>query len=199
MAAAAILTPPYVSEEEYLEREEKAVEKSEWIHGRIYAMAGASGNHVAIAPILSFLVTGHLRASAKTCRYFESDAKIRVSNAPSFLYADGSVSCPPNFVNRRQGVIDNPKVVFEILSPSTEAYDRGDKFMMYASLPSLEQYVLISSTRRQIEVWTRIPGGWGFEKTTEGTAFVSSIAFSLDLDALYEDVLFGDGESFHPA
>ncbi|CAN5607229.1 Uma2 family endonuclease [soil metagenome] len=192
MAAVAILKPRYISEEEYLAREEKARDKSEWINGRIYAMAGASDNHITISPNLSFLVTSHLRSRGDTCRYLDSDAKIRVRNAPSYLYADGSVSCPPNFVNRKQGMIDNPKVVFEILSRSTEAYDRGDKFMMYASLPSLEQVVLIDSSRRHIEVWTRIEGGWRFERTAEGTAEVTSIDLSLDLDALYQDTVFED-------
>lgn len=191
MAAVAVL-PRYITVEEYLDREEKALEKSEWIDGRIVAMAGASDNHVTISPNLSFMVTSHLRAHRRPCRYLNSDAKIWIGRRPSFLYADGSVACPPNFVNRRQGAIDNPKVVFEILSPSTEAYDRGDKFMMYATLPSLEQIVLIASNRRQVEVWTRIPDGWKFERTTEGKAEVASIALSLDLDELYEDAFFED-------
>ncbi|RYG34894.1 Uma2 family endonuclease [bacterium] len=199
MAAAAIFPPSYVTEDEYLEREEKAKAKSEWINGRIYAMAGASDNHGAISPILSRIVGNHLSNLRSPCRFRDTDTKVQIKGGPAFLYADGSVSCPPNFVNRRQGTIDNPKVVFAILSPSTEAYDRGDKFMMYASLPSLEQYVFISSTRPQVEVWTRIPGGWSFEKMIEGVVEVASISLKLDLEMLYEDVLFENGPSDDPA
>jgi Uma2 family endonuclease len=184
-----------LSIEEFLKGELSAETKHELAWGLVRAMSGGSRTHVSITPALHEICRRSLRGSS--CRYLDQDTKIVVEEANSAYYPDGAIACPPHFVNERSAAIDNPAVVFEVLSPSTEARDRGEKFQNYALLPSLKDYVLISTDRRRIEVFSRQEeGSWLLRIYLEGAiARVPSVDLDLSLTELYEDVAFGPPDS----
>ncbi|CAN5385860.1 Uma2 family endonuclease [soil metagenome] len=182
----AVLAPRRVTSEEYLRREAVADTKSELIDGRIVAMAAASRQHVVITPNLGDALAPLLRDTG--CRRFDSDAKVWIAAFDEYLYPDACVACPPDFVNDAVGAIDNPIVVLEVLSPSTEARDRGIKFERYSTLPSLGEYVLVASERIAVETFVRLGDGrWVRSLWTglESVARLESLGADLPLSAIY--------------
>jgi Uma2 family endonuclease len=155
-AAARIL----VTEDEYLERERQAESKSELVHGDIVAMAGGSPRHNAIASNVVRALGNRL--SERRCLVFTSDQRIHVPATGLYTYPDASVACDgPRFSDKAKDTLVNPKVLVEVLSSSTEAYDRGAKFAHYRSIPSLEEYILISQDQKRVEHYRRIePRQW---------------------------------------
>ncbi|RYG48039.1 Uma2 family endonuclease [bacterium] len=178
-----LLTPA-----EYLLREAKAEIRSEYEPGQIIAMSGGSFRHVRITSNLNTEMG--LATRGKLCQYLGSELKVRIANGPRYFYPDGTIACPPNIVDEKNGAIDNPKVIFEVLSPGTEARDRGDKFFAYIGVESVEQIVLIASDRQKVDVWSRSGDGWKPEVFTEGILLLRSVGFELSLDDLYSNVVF---------
>ncbi|MGB5962026.1 MAG: Uma2 family endonuclease [Coleofasciculaceae cyanobacterium] len=182
---------PYLTPEEYLNIEEQNPIKHEYIDGQIYAMAGASDAHVTIAGNLFALLRSHLRGSG--CRVYISDMKARIETLNRFYYPDVMVTCD----SRDQETPTYkrfPTLIIEVLSDSTEAFDRGDKFADYQEISSLREYVLINSKRQRIECFRRNDEGlWVLQSyTAEQRLFkLNSINFEGRLEALYEDVTFG--------
>ncbi|WP_041780555.1 Uma2 family endonuclease [Allocoleopsis franciscana] len=182
---------PYFTADEYLQLEEESPVKHEYIDGQIYAMAGASDPHVTIAGNLFALLHSHVRGSG--CRVYISDMKARIESLNRFYYPDVMVTCD----SRDQETPTYkrfPTLIVEVLSDSTEAFDRGDKFADYQELHSLREYVLINTKRQRVEVFRRNDEGlWVLQSyTPEQTSFrLDSIDFEGTLDALYEDVVFG--------
>ncbi|MBC7880895.1 MAG: Uma2 family endonuclease [Anaerolineae bacterium] len=187
-----IATPqdPYFSPDEYLQIEEKSPIKHEYVNGRLYAMVGASQAHNTIAGNLLTVLRSHIRGSG--CRVFVSDMKVRIEQRNCYYYPDVVVSCD----QRDQETpisLRFPRLIIEILSDSTEAFDRGDKFQDYQTIESLQEYVLISSKRQLVQCFRRNEEGlWVLESYTEdpGTFQLSSLNFSSRLEVLYEDVAF---------
>src|SRR4051812_5917797 len=138
---------------DYLALEASSNVKHEFLGGQIYAMAGGTPEHAALAAAVIGLLFGQLRGAE--CRTYDSDLRVRT---PSGLtaYPDVTVICGPS---RRDEVdtqaVTNPTLIIEVLSRSTEEYDAGDKFEHYKTLPTLRQYVLVSHRERSVEVWTR--------------------------------------------
>ena len=178
-----VLAPALVSPLEYLRREREAKRRHEYVDGVVCEMAGASRNHVEIQASLATEFGVALKG--KRCRVLGQDTKLMVGRA--FYYPDATISCPPNFVDDANGVIDNPTVVVEVLSPSTRALDRGPKFADYRTLPTLRDYVLIDSEARRVEVFS-LEGEWGIRTYVEGSAPIPSVGIVLDLDELYRNV-----------
>lgn len=182
---------PYLTPEEYLHLEEQNPIKHEYIDGQIYAMAGASDAHVTIALNLATLLRSHVRGSG--CRVYISDMKARIETLNRFYYPDVMVTCD----SRDQETPTYkrfPTLIIEVLSDSTEAFDRGDKFADYQELSSLREYVLINSKRQRIECFRRNDEGlWVLQSyTAEQRLFkLNSINFEGTSEALYEDVTFG--------
>jgi Uma2 family endonuclease len=153
--------------EEYLEFEERAEEKHEYIAGRIYpletAMAGGEMAHVQLTINLGALIHSRL---PKGWIGLSSDMKIRIEEANINTYADLTIVCgEPQFVPHPKGkklLLLNPKVIFEVLSESTEGYDRGEKWNFYQSIPSLTDYLLVSSDKHLIEHYERAADGWRY-------------------------------------
>lgn len=139
--------------EEYLEIEEKSLEKMEYHDGEIFAMAGGSPNHSLLGNNIGIALGIALRKKGKPCRTYNSDLKIAISER-KFLYPDASVVCGKveTFPNMPQG-IKNPLLLVEVLSDSTENYDRGSKFQAYQQLDSLQEYLLISQDKVLVEVF----------------------------------------------
>jgi Uma2 family endonuclease len=182
---------PHLSPEEYLQIEEHSPVKHEYIDGQAYAMVGASDAHVTIAGNLFALLRNHVRGSG--CRVYVSDMKARLETLNRYFYPDVMVTCDPR---DRETPLEKrfPCLIVEVLSDSTEAFDRGDKFADYQSLESLQEYVLISSKRRRVECFRRNEAGlWVLQfYTDQQTPFrLETIDFEGEMALLYEDVSFG--------
>lgn len=146
---------PHYSFDDYLsaERESRDV-KHEYVAGHVYAMTGASYNHNVITLNLARDLGNQLASGP--CIVMASDMRIRVDAADAGKYPDIVVLCdPPAFYDERNDVLTNPILLVEVLSPSTEGYDRGGKFAIYRNLDSLHQYVLVAQDRVAVDVFTR--------------------------------------------
>jgi Uma2 family endonuclease len=181
---------PHLTPEEYLQMEAQSPVKHEYIDGQIYAMAGASDPHVTIAGNLFALLRSHVRSSG--CRVYISDMKAQIEALNRFYYPDVLVSCDER--DRETSTYKRfPTLIVEVLSDSTEAFDRGDKFADYQNLESLREYVLINTKRQRVECFRRNDEGlWVLQfYMPEQISFrLDSIDFEGTLDALYEDVAF---------
>jgi Uma2 family endonuclease len=165
---------PYLAFEDFVASERDSETKHEWLDGIVYAMAGGSIEHGRLATN----VTAALRAKlAGRCSVFSSDVMLYVRETSLATYPDGSVVCGALDVQRvvRNGkvlgeAITNPTLIVEVLSESTEAYDRGEKFAHYMRLSSLKEYVLVAQHERRIEVFRRPEGRghWGREVARGG-------------------------------
>ena len=142
----------YYTREEYLALEEKAEYKSEYYDGEIFAMAGGSRNHSVICLNLNWGIREAV--SHKDCVGFDSNMKLDIPKANNFVYPDLMVICGDiEFVEDRTDIVANPVLVIEVLSPATESFDRGKKFEYYRTLPSLQEYVLVSQTEPIVEAF----------------------------------------------
>jgi Uncharacterized protein conserved in cyanobacteria len=143
---------------EYLSLERKAAFKSEYLDGQIYAMAGASPGHNTIAVNTTVELGSQLKG--RPCQVFGSDMKVRIPDGQLYSYPDLSVVCgQPRYHDEHGDVLLNPKVIIEILSPSTEDYDREEKFDRYARIETFTDYVLVSQLTPRIEHFSRAHDG----------------------------------------
>ncbi len=178
-----------VSEDEYLARERSAETKSELVNGVIVAMAGASPRHNGIVRNVIFTLTGQLRG--KPCQPYPSDLRIHVPKTGLYTYPDVSIICgAPERHPKDSATILNPRVLIEVLSDDTEAYDRGAKFGHYRSIASLETYVLVTQHEARVEWYERGPNGtWTFhEAVADANAELRSIDVSFPASELYADL-----------
>jgi len=154
MKRMATQSVPRVTEEEYLERERAAEFKHEFVGGEIFAMPGGSLRHSRLAVNWTFELVSKLRGA--DCGVFSSDARVRTSATGSFVYPDVSVACGELPLYRdAYDILTNPKVVIEVLSPSTADYDRGRKFELYREISSLQEYVLVHTASAHVEHFAR--------------------------------------------
>ena len=149
--------------EEYLELERQAEYKSEFADGEIFALAGASRAHNLILLNCGAEIRQQLRGRA--CETYPSDMRIQLAASARYFYPDVVVACGElDFANEVQDTLSNPTLIIEILSPSTEGYDRGEKFKQYRTLDSLQTYVLVAQHEPLIEVFERQEGHWLFSE-----------------------------------
>lgn len=175
--------------QEYLARERAAEFKSEYYDGRVYAMAGASREHNLIGGNIARALGNQLEDRSREA--YSLDMRVRVSPAGLYTYPDLAVVCgTPRFEDDRRDTLLNPTVVVEILSPSTEAYDRGEKFANYRRLESLREYVLVSQNRICVERFTRRGDEWFFTEWNQPneTLMLDSVGCALSLSAVYARV-----------
>jgi Uma2 family endonuclease len=181
-----------ISEEQYLERERSAVEKSEYFDGEIFAMAGASFPHNRIAANLLAMLWNRLRG--KQCQPLASDMRIQIPPQRKFTYADVLVVCgQPQFAPGPPDNLLNPTVIVEVLSPSTAAYDRSTKFRHYQSIESFAEYVLVEQNSADIDCFTRADDGtWTLRSYSgkEAVLRLHSIDCQLPLAEIYTGVEF---------
>jgi Uma2 family endonuclease len=181
----------WISVEEYLAFEERAEGKHEYFHGEIFDMAGGSPEHNAIAFNLSSELGRQLED--RPCQGFSSDQRVKITRTGLYTYPDLSIVCAtPQFDEQRPRSLLNPLLIVEVLSDTTEAYDRGAKFEHYRTLPSLREYVLVASNRRCVERFTREPDSddWVLAACTdpEGAITLPSIGCRLELARVYRKV-----------
>ena len=183
-AAHALFTP-----EEYLARERKALDKSEYRDGQIHAMPGASREHNLITG--NTLVEIHIQLRDRVCEVYPSDMRVKVGAAGLYIYPDVIVVCDePRFEDSHFDTLLNPTVLIEVLSPSTAAYDRGEKFASYQKLDFLCEYVLISQDRVRVEHYLRQEQTWDlaeFHSLSDEFRLVS-IECDLSLQAIYAKI-----------
>jgi Uma2 family endonuclease len=191
------LSKPYLTPEQYLEIERKAEFKSEYYQGEMFAMSGARRAHNLIATNTVRELSQQLLE--RPCEVYSSDMRVKVSSTGLYTYPDVVVVCgEPRFLDGEFDTLLNPKVLVEILSESTEAYDRIRKFELYGSLESLAEYVMISSLRVRVERYTRQPDGtWNYcSKTSlEDVIDLKSVDCHLRLADLYKKVAFAQPPS----
>ncbi len=139
---------------DYLERERAAAFKSEYYRGEVFAMAGANYRHGMILSNIWEALAPCLRK--RGCRAFANDLRVHIPITSLFTYPDLVVHCgPPVFFDTRLDTLLNPSAIVEVLSPSTADYDRGTKFMLYRSIDSLSEYVLVDQDQRRVERWVK--------------------------------------------
>lgn len=178
--------------DEYLALERGASTRSEFLEGEIFAMAGSSLEHDTITANLGGLL--HARLRGRECQVLTSNMKVRTRSNGLFSYPDVTVFCgPPRFHDPRRDVLTNPSVIFEVLSPSTEDFDRGKKRFLYQSIDSLTEYVLVAQDEPLVEHWSRRDDGQWLVSTLQGPGaalVLGSIDCTLPLDEIYERVSF---------
>ena len=181
---------PYLTPEEYLALERQAETKSEYWGGEVYALAGASTKHTIIgANTLAELV---MQLKGRPCTAHTNDLRIKIARAGLYTYPDiAVVRGKAEFEDRSEDTLLNPTVRIEVLSPSTEAYDRGAKFEFYRTLESLTDYLLISQSKPIIEHFTRQPDNRWLLSTYKGldtVAPIPAIGCELRLADVYDKV-----------
>jgi Uma2 family endonuclease len=187
--------------EEYLALERASEERHEYLDGEIYAMAGESPDHGTICMNIGGQLYAQLRDTP--CRVFTKDTKVRSGPAPKpfqspkglYSYPDVLVVCGEmKFHDEHRDVLLNPTVIIEVLSPTTEAFDRGEKWARYQTwLPSLTEYLLVSQSKPLIEHYRRQPdGGWLYSSVNglEESVPLASIGCTLRLADVYDRIVF---------
>ncbi|MEL6928378.1 MAG: Uma2 family endonuclease, partial [Cyanobacteria bacterium J06600_6] len=180
----------FITPEEYLQLEADSEIKHEYIDGEVYSMAGATDTHVTIALNLAVLLRNHLRGSG--CRVYISDMKVRIEQQNRFFYPDVIVTYEDQ--DRENSTFKQfPRLIIEVLSDSTEAFDRGDKFADYQLLPSLQEYVLVNTKKARIECFRRTSEElWLLQFYELGAKEfeLTSVEFSGKIADVYEQVEF---------
>lgn len=180
----------YLTPEQYLEIERKAEFKSEYWNGEMFAMSGAKINHNRIAGRLLSILDQQL--AGKDCEPLGSDQRVLVPGTGLYTYPDLVVVCGEATLSSADNLV-NPVLIAEVLSPSTEAYDRGRKFEHYQTIESLREYVLCAQDRVHVDLYTRQPdGAWLLRSASrlEDSIELASIGCRISLAALYERVKF---------
>ncbi len=185
---------PRYSISEYIRREQGAVDKHEYRAGDIRLMAGGSADH----SLIIMNVSGELRnlLKGKPCHVYEGNLRIRVPRTILYTYPDASIICGPREVDANDPTgetIVNPRVLIEVLSPTTEAYDRGEKFDHYRNIVSLEEYLLVSQVTPRIESFFRQSDGtWLFTSASglDTVAQLRCLGIALPLAEAYAGIRF---------
>jgi Uma2 family endonuclease len=180
----------FLTPEQYLEIERKAERKSEYFGGEMFAMSGGSREHNVLSTTLSGLLFQQL--SGRPCDLYANDMRVRVAQTGLYTYPDVVVVCgQPQFTDDKVDTLVNPTFLAEVLSPSTEAYDRGRKFEHYRSLESLSEYLLVAQDRQHADLYTRqTDGRWVLMEASraDDALELRSIACRITIADLYSRV-----------
>jgi len=184
---------PGYTPEEYLALEREAEYRSEYFAGEVFAMSGASERHNLI--VSNIVAALHTQFRKRPCKVYASDMRVKVSATGLYTYPDVVALCEEaQFDDDQKDTLLNPTVIIEVLSPSTEAYDRGEKFAHYRKLTSLAEYVLISQDKPHVEHYVRQPDNqWLLSEASrlQDTVRLPSISSTLVLAEIYEKVEVG--------
>jgi Uma2 family endonuclease len=180
----------YITEEEYLAYERSSTTRHEYYAGVIYAMAGGTEPHNLIAG--NAYASLHNQLRRKPCRVYQSDMRVKIARTSLQTYPDVVVICgQPQFADSVRDTVINPIALIEVLSPSTERYDRGMKFQHYRMIDSLRDYILIAQDQHHIEHYVRQGDDtWVLREATgtEAQIYIQSIECMLRLEDVYEKV-----------
>jgi len=177
-----------ISPEQYLKLEQESEVKHEYINGKLYAMAGASDTHVTIALNLATDLRNYLRGS--DCRVYFSDMKLKINALNRFYYPDIFITCDTK--DQETSLYKQfPCLIIEVLSDSTEAFDRGDKFADYQMIETLQEYLLINTRQKRLDYFRRTTeGSWLYQayRNNNQPFVLQTINFEGNLNRVYEDV-----------
>jgi Uma2 family endonuclease len=183
---------PRLTPEEYLELDRKSEVRHEYYNGKMYAMAGGSPNHARIISKLQ----GELYVALKNtgCEAVSSELRTRIAHDGLYTYPDIVVFCgEPDFATDKKDTLTNPVLLIEVLSPTTEAYDRGFKATEYRKLASVQEYAFVLQTEPRIELLRRQPGGgWLLSETVgiDATCHFESVGCDIALADVYDKIIF---------
>ncbi len=180
----AVRKEHWISPEEYLKIDRASVDiKYEYMDGQMYAMSGGTRNHGRIAMNLAAIVDAHLGDGP--CRAYSSDIRVQVAES-KYYYPDLTVTCNPEDMSGDEDMIYFPRLVVEVLSPSTETRDRGEKFRAYQKCLSIEEYVLIRTEYQEVEIFNRQGDIWTYRRFEPGQDIeLRSIGLIIPLAAIY--------------
>jgi Uma2 family endonuclease len=181
----------YITPEEYLARERLAATKSEYYDGQIYAMSGASRPHILVAGNLYTEINVQLRG--RDCEVYSNDMRVRVDQTGLYTYPDIVAVCgKPQLLDAEVDTLLNPQLIVEVLSPSTEAYDRGKKFAHFQRLESLQEYILVAQDQVRVERYSRQGTQWLLTTwdSLDSTLPIESIGCQVQLRVIYDKVVF---------
>ncbi len=196
----SVVTQPRYTPEEYLALERKADYKSEYVNGQIIAMAGASRQHNLIAGNLYREVSQQVRG--RPCEAYISDMRVKVGSTGLYTYAHVVVVCGDiRFEDASHDTLLNPVVIVEVLSASTEAYDRGEKFAHYRRLESLQEYLLVAQDKVRLEHYVRQGSQWVLSEVSDlnDTVHLAAIGCEVVLQEVYDKVQFVTSDEATPA
>jgi Uma2 family endonuclease len=188
-----------LSEAEYLRIERSAECKSEFFDGELFAMAGGTPQHSLIATNVARELGNALKG--RPCVAYNSDLRLKIEATGLFTYPDVSVVCGPlALVPGTNDTFTNPTLLVEVLSDSTEAYDRGQKFVHYRQIPSLREYLLVSQKEPRLEHFGKRPDGWIFDEVagTHAEVKLPSLDIILSLAEIFAHVEFVAGSIRKP-
>ena len=186
MATAALT---HYTPEEYLALERNAEFRSEYLDGRIVAMTGATAPHNTITGNVHAELRQRFRGRA--CRAFIADMRVQIRGGRQYVYPDVVAVCgEPRFMDGTLDTLTNPSLIVEVLSPGTEAYDRGEKFQHYRSIESLQEYVLVAQDRVLVERFVRGGDFWTLSTLSDldHSLELASVECTLPLREIYENV-----------
>jgi Uma2 family endonuclease len=180
---------PRFTPAEYFAWEEQQLERHEYIDGEVYAMSGGTINHSKVSSNFNFILKNHLRGGE--CQVLTSDARVNIHQSNDYVYPDVSVTCDSRDRETPQ-YITYLCLIIEVLSDTTEAYDRGNKFLKYRQNPCLRDYVLVSSKEIAINLYHKNEqGDWIILNYRTGdTVPLKSIDLSFAIKQVYEDIVF---------
>ena len=187
---SAVFTQTHYTAEEYLTLDRSASYKSEFHDGQIYAMTGASRQHNLVSGNIYRELS--LQLNKRPCEAYINDMRVKAAEANSYYYPDIAVACgTPQFEDAQVDTLLNPTVLIEVLSPSTEAYDRGGKFAHYRKIASLREYLLVAQDQYSIERYIRQGDVWILTEALglEASIPLESIDCVLSLREVYDKVL----------
>ncbi len=178
----------YISPELYLEGERVSPIKHEYRRGQVYAMTGAKKPHIVISVNLATLLANHLVDTK--CLVLNSDIKVRLEEANCYYYPDVAVTCDERDITSTEDFILYPSLIIEVLSPSTAAFNRGEKFADYKTLSSLREYVLVSQSEMKVEnFYLNESGIWESQTYDKGNVVhLPSVDFRCDIAEIYRKV-----------
>lgn len=183
--------------QEYLAIERKAQFKSEFYHGEMYAMAGARYSHNRV--LANLLSKIGYQLEGKDCFMLPNDMRVQISDKDNYFYPDAIIVCgKPQFEDNVFDTLLNPKVIFEVLSKSTEQFDRGKKFDEYCKIATLEEYVLVYQTKMQIQRFVRrSEDHWDLRIFKDDTSnfTLETVPVTIPLKAIYEGIDFTQAEA----
>jgi Uma2 family endonuclease len=189
MIAVGAVNSPRFTPEEYFAWEEQQPVRHEYIDGEVYAMTGGTINHSQIASNFNRLLGNHLRGSG--CKTLNSDARVNILESSHYVYPDVSVTCDERDKTTTQ-FITYPCLIVEVLSSSTESYDRGNKFKLYRRNSCLQEYVLVDAETMAIELYRKADGDtWRIIDFEPGDEVeLTSINLTFPIERVYEDIEF---------
>ena len=182
-----------LSIEKYLDKESLSAEKHEYYNGKIRKMPGSSYNHNKIGANIIIALGQIFETNQLSFEVISSDQKVYIPKLNQVLYPDALVVYQkPEFWNGRKDVLLNPILIVEVLSPTTEKYDRHDKFMSYKNIPTFMEYVMVRQDTKEVETWYREETHLWRETTVNdsGEVKLTSIGISISLDKVYRNIEF---------